>query len=167
MLPNCQPYNLYCQLSCVKIGHYCSYMELNAHKLSIQWTKSIRLWLSPPLASAILRSGEGGSITDHGTWPWISGIRGALLPDQWRGMGNASLSPRGHLSATITLGPHTSSHPVAGSTSYESVWGVLATQISARIPPWCPAQRCQSRLSGTSLRSRPTLNIAFRAYLSW
>ena len=157
------PYNPHWQLRCVKIGIHCSYAEFN----QLAFATNHCLWLSPPPAS--IRHPQRVALSPITEPDRESQVFGEPCFRTSGGMGNASLSPRGHLCATITLGPHTSSHPVAGSTFVllMSVRGVLATQISGRIPPWRPAQRCQSRLSGTSLWSRPTLNIAFKTYLSW
>ena len=65
MLPNCLSYNLYSVLT-VELCEDWPLLQLHgaqstciAHKLAVQWTKSIgiRPWLSPSSASAILRRG--------------------------------------------------------------------------------------------------------------
>ena len=120
------------------------------------------------VSSSSIRHPQGGSIS-----PITEPDRESLVfselcfraPVSWYGqclsVAKGTLLCQNHFGATYRA--------VAGSSFalLMSVWGVLATQISGRIPPWRPAQRCQSRLSGTSLWSRPTLNIAFKAYLSW
>ena len=68
----------------------------------------------------------------------------------------------GHLSAAITH-----HHPVAGAsfvTKSSSPFQLVRQHIS--WCPWCPAQRCRSRLSRTSLSTHITLKIAFQTYLS-
>ena len=71
----------------------------------------------------------------------------------------------GHLSAAITH-----HHPVAGASSNQTLskssspFQLVRQHIS--WCPWCPAQRCRSRLSRTSLSTHITLKIAFQTYLS-
>ena len=70
-----------------------------------------------------------------------------------------------HLSAAITH-----HHPVAGASSNQTLskssspFQLVRQHIS--WCPWCPAQRCRSRLSRTSLSTHITLKIAFQTYLS-
>ena len=144
-------------------------LQFNQLALATNLMKQFQRHSSVTVSSSHPPSSEGGSITDHGTWPWISGIRGALLPYQWwygqcLSVTKGTLVCHNHFGATYQ---QPSCCWVNLCPIVMSVWGVLATQIFGRIPPWRPAQRCQSRLSGTSLCSRPTLNIAFKAYLSW
>ena len=143
MLPNCLIVHIYSwavwRLAIIAVVH----SSINLHwPRIVRLMKEFRRHLSVTVSSSSKHppSSEGGSITDHGTWPWIPGIRGALLPHQcWYGqclsVAKGTLVPQslwGHIPADILL----LGQPLSSLWAFEVFWQHRSPAVSPHgVPP--------------------------------